>query len=106
MSWERDRERGYEEQYARRQEQEFKAAAHRNRRLGQWAAHKLGLKDAAAERYVEALITGDIAHLRGPGVIAKLVDDLKDAGLAITEAMVRAEFERLDAETKAEFRNS
>jgi hypothetical protein len=106
MSWERDRDQGFEEQYAHRQEQEFKAAAHRNRLLGQWAARKMGLADGAAERYVQSLVTGDVAHLRGRGVIAKLVEDLKAAGVAITEREVRAEFERLDGEAKAEFLNT
>lgn len=43
MSWERDRERGFEEEYAHKEERAFKAAAHRNRLLAEWAAQKLGL---------------------------------------------------------------
>jgi hypothetical protein len=106
MSWERDRDRGFEEQYARREEQHFKASAHRNRLLGEWAAQKMGLKDGDAERYAQSLVTGDVAHLRGRNVIAKLVEDLNAAGVAITEAEVRAQFERLDGEAKAETRKS
>lgn len=38
-----NRERGFESKFALDQEQEFKAAARRNRMLGEWAAGLMGL---------------------------------------------------------------
>jgi len=105
MTWERDRERGYEEQFARREEQAFKAAALRNRQLALWAAQKLQLSGQAADSYVQTL-AGDVAHARGRGIIAKIVQDLAAARVALTERQVAAEFDRLDAEAAAALRDA
>jgi hypothetical protein len=97
MSWERDREKGFENQFAHQEELAFKAAAHRNRLLAQWAAQKMQLRHKDADSYVETLVTGDVAHLRGRSVIAKLAADLKAAGLTVPETEINAEFDRVDA---------
>jgi hypothetical protein len=102
MSWQRDRDKGFEEQFAHREEQAFKAAAHRNRMLAQWAAEKMQLRHREAESYVKTLVTGDVAHLRGRAIIKKLLDDLKAAGVDVTEREVAAEFDRRDAEAAAD----
>ena len=102
MAWERDRDKGFEADFARREELAFKAAAHRNRLLAQWAAGKMGLRHHDADSYVKTLVTGDVKHLRGRAIIAKVVEDLKAANVAITEKEVAAEFDRLEATAKAE----
>jgi hypothetical protein len=106
MSWERDRERGYEEQFAHREEVAFKAAAHRNRMLAEWAARRMKLGAAETEQYMKSLVTGDVTHLRGHGIVARLAQDMKAAGVTITEAEVRHEFDRLDSIAKQELRDT
>jgi len=106
MDWKRERDLGFEQRFAHNEEREFKAAAHRNARFAQWAARKMQLEQNAAEGYVQALVTGDVAHLRGRGIIKRVVADLRTAGVAISEREVRAEFERLDSEANAEFRDA
>jgi hypothetical protein len=102
MSWQRDRDKGFEEQFAHSEERAFKAAAHRNRMLAQWAAERMQLRHREAESYVKTLVTGDVAHLRGRAIIAKLLEDLKAAGVDVSEREVTAEFDRRDAEATAE----
>jgi hypothetical protein len=99
MSWQRDRDKGFEEQFAHHEEVAFKAAAHRNRLLAVWAADKLQLRDTAAESYVQTLVTGDVAHLRGRGIVQKIVEDFAAAKLAVAEKDVNAAFDRFDAES-------
>jgi hypothetical protein len=103
MDWQHDRDLGFERQFAHREEQAFKAAAHRSARLGQWAARKMQLGRREAESYVQSLVTGDVAHLRGRKIIGRVVQDLWTAGVAISEREVRAEFDRLNSEASAEF---
>lgn len=105
MSWERDREKGFEGQFAHHEEVAFKAAAHRNRLLAAWAADKLQLRDQATDSYVQALVTGDVAHLRGRGVVKKIVEDLAAAKLAIGEKEVNEAFDKFDAESLARHKN-
>lgn len=102
MSWERDRDQGYETQFARQEEAAFKAAARRNHLLAQWAAEVMGLRGRDADRYVETLVTGDVAHLRGRTVIDTIVRDLRAAGVAMTKGQVAAMFDHLDAQARAE----
>jgi hypothetical protein len=101
MDWKHDRDVGFEEQFAHREERAFRAAAHRNGLLAQWAAQKMRLGHREAESYVRALITGDVAHLRGRGIIDRVVRDLRAAGVTISEREVRAQFDRLDTEAQA-----
>jgi hypothetical protein len=102
MSWERSREQGYETQFARREEASFKAAAHRNRLLAEWAAQLMGLRHHAAEAYVTTLVTGDVGHLRDRSIVQTIVRDLHAAGVAMSEGQVGAMFDRLDAQARAE----
>jgi hypothetical protein len=106
MTWERDRERGYEEQFARQEEQSFKAAAHRNRLFALWAAEKMHLRRRDAESYVETLVTGDIAHLRGQRIVGRVAQDLQAAGIGLTQVEVQTVFDRFDAEANAERRKT
>jgi hypothetical protein len=102
MSWERDREKGFEGQFAHHEEVAFKAAAHRNRMLAAWAADRLQLRDQAAASYVQALVTGDVAHLRGRSVVKKIVADFAAAKLAVGEQEVNDAFDKFDAASLAQ----
>lgn len=102
MSWERNRDQGYEAEFAHREEVAFKAAAHRNHLLAHWAAQLMGLRHRETEAYVATLVTGDVGHLRGRTVVAKIAGDLHAAGVAMTEGQVGAMFDRLDAQARAE----
>jgi hypothetical protein len=106
MTWEKDREKGYEAQFAHDEERAFKAAARRNHLLAHWAADKMQLRHKAADSYVEALVTGDVAHLRGRAIIKKIVADLAAAKVAVSEAAVGAAFDRFDAQAAADHKNT
>jgi hypothetical protein len=105
MNWERDRDKGFESQFAHREEVAFKAAAHRNRLLAQWAAERMGLRSKAADDYVTSVVTGDVAHLRGRAIVQKIAADLAAAKVAVSEAEVAAAFDRFDAQSAAEHKN-
>jgi hypothetical protein len=102
MSWERDRDKGYETQFAHHEEVAFKAAAHRNRLLAEWAVRLMGLRQREADDYVKELVTGDVAHLRGRGIIEKLERDLHAAGVPTPQREIAAMFDQLDARARAE----
>lgn len=106
MSWQKDRDKGFEEQFAHHEEIAFKAAAHRNRLLARWAADKMQLRHKEAESYVDALVTGDVAHLRGRGIIQKITADLAAAKIAVTEAQVSAAFDMFEVQSNAEHKSN
>lgn len=102
MSWDRDRQRGYEAQHAHDEEGAFKAAARRNRLLAQWAARLMGLRHRDTQAYVMQAVTGDVGHACGHAIIDTVMHDLHDAGIPTPRAEVAAMFVQLEARAHAE----
>jgi hypothetical protein len=99
-----DRERGFEKKFALDQEQEFKATARRNRMLGQWAAGLMGLQDARVDEYAAAVVKSDFEQPGDDDVLRKVFEDLKGAGVTVTEGEVRMKMAELLAQARESVR--
>ena len=95
-----DREQGFEKRFALDQEQEFKAMARRNRRLGEWAAGLMGLEGPHVAEYAQAVVRSDFEQPGEDDVLRKVFEDLKGAGVAVTEGEVRMKMAELLAQTR------
>jgi hypothetical protein len=95
-----DRERGFEKRFALDQEQEFKAAARRNRALGEWAAGLMGLQAPHVAEYAQAVVKSDFEQPGEDDVLRKVFEDLKGAGVTITEGEVRMKMAELLAQAR------
>ena len=95
-----DRERGFEKRFALDQEQEFKAGARRNRALGEWAAGLMGLQEKHIAEYAQAVVKSDFEQPGDDDVLRKVFEDLKGAGVAITEGEVRMKMDELLAQAR------
>lgn len=95
-----DREKEFEARFKHDEELAFKVRTRRNRLLGLWAADHLGLAGAAAEAYAKEVVNAEFAPHGDDAVIAKLRADLAAKGLAIGEAQIRDEVNRLMGEAK------
>ena len=95
------REEGFENKFAHDEELKFKAEARRNKLLGLWVAHQLGLSDDAAVDYARTVVAADF-EAAGHGVLRKVTRDLEAKGLAITEPQLRAKMDELMAEAVAQ----
>jgi hypothetical protein len=84
-----DRERAFENKYARDQEMQFKIVARRNRLLGHWAAGLMGLTDVEAESYAKDVVRADFEEAGDEDVIRKVLGDLTSAGVECDEARIR-----------------
>ena len=84
-----DRERAFENKYARDQEMQFKVVARRNRLLGQWAAGLMGLTDVEADSYAKDVVRADFEEAGDEDVIRKVLGDLTSAGVECDEARIR-----------------
>lgn len=89
-----DREKAFEDKFAHDAQLAFKANARRDKKLGQWAAVKLGLTGAEASDYVKTVLEADISKDGDEAVFGKIAADFKaravDAGvLEIRSAMTR-----------------
>ena len=98
-----DREKAFENMYARDQEMQFKIVARRNRLLGMWAARKMGLTDAEADAYAKDVIRADFEEAGDEDVIRKLLGDLTSAGVEIDDAAIREAVEHKTVEARRQF---
>ncbi len=90
-----DREQGFEKRFALDQEQEFKASARRNRSLGEWAAGLMGLEGKHVGEYAQAVVKSDFEQPGEDDVLRKVFEDLKGAGVAVSEGEVRMKMAEL-----------
>ena len=97
-----DRERGFEKKFALDQEQEFKAAARRNRALGKWAAGLMGLEGKHVDDYAQAVVKSDLELPGDEDVLRKVFEDLKGSGVSVTEGDVRMKMAELMAQAREE----
>lgn len=98
-----DRERAFENIYARDQEMQFKVAARRNRLLGAWAAGLMGLTEAEADAYAKDVVRADFEEAGDEDVIRKLLGDLTSAGVDIDDARIREAMEAKHVEARRQF---
>ena|SRR5258708_38560519 len=83
-----EREKGFETNFAREQEMEFRAHNRRNRLLGEWAAKRMGLENV--DDYAKAVVRSDLEQPGDEDVLRKVKQDLTGAGLEVRESEIRA----------------
>jgi hypothetical protein len=88
-----DREKGFERKFVLDHEQEFKAAARRNRLLGEWAAGLMGLE--TVQEYAGAVVKSDFEQPGDEDVLRKVFGDLKSSGVNVSEGEVRGKMDEL-----------
>ena len=89
------REKGFEQKFAHDEEIRFKAQARRNKLVGLWAAARLGLADAAAEAYAEAVVTAELEAPDSDAVFRKLRTDFDAKGIAQSDHEIRRTMDEL-----------
>ncbi len=97
-----DREKGFEKKFANDQEQEFRAAARRNRLLGEWAAGLMGLENI--DDYARAVVKADFEQPGDEDVLRKVTQDLSGSGVTVREGEVRAKMDEFLAIARGQVR--
>jgi hypothetical protein len=98
-----DRERAFENMYARDQELQFKIVARRNRLLGLWAAKKMGLTEVEADAYARDVIRADFEEGGDDDVVRKVLGDLTSAGVEIDDGAIRQALDHKMVEARRHF---
>ena len=94
-----DREAAFENKFAHDQEMQFRAEARRNKLMGLWVAEILGKSGDEAAEYAKSVVKADFEEAGHEDVMRKVLGDLGDR---IPEAEVRAKYDALLAEAKAQ----
>lgn len=80
-----DREKAFEAKFAHDEELRFKVDARRDKLLGLWLAEKMGKTGDEAENYAKEVVIADLKEAGDADVIEKVMADIKEANLSITE---------------------
>ncbi|MBO6549920.1 MAG: DUF1476 domain-containing protein [Rhizobiales bacterium] len=83
-----DREKAFEAKFAHDEELRFKVDARRDKLLGLWLAEKMGKTGDDAENYAKEVVISDLKEAGDADIIAKVMTDIKDAGLDISEEQI------------------
>jgi hypothetical protein len=89
------RERAAEAKWALDEEGRFKLYVRRNRRLGAWAAEKMGLSGSAAETYAQDVVKSDFAKPGDEDVFDKVRADFTAKGVSVSDEELRATMKSL-----------
>ncbi len=95
-----------EARFRREQELEFKAGARRNKLLGLWAAEQMGISGEGAAAYAKEVVIADFERPGDDDVLEKVLKDLTDKGLDVSERKVRKEMDRLMEIARQEVMNA
>jgi hypothetical protein len=91
------REEAFEKKFALDEEEKFKAEARRNKLLGLSVAEKLGLSGDAASTYAKTVVAAEFDEGGATAVVRKVMSDLAEKGIAVTEEEIRARMDELMA---------
>jgi len=90
------RQDAFEKKYALDEEMKFKATARRNKRLGLWAAEKIGLSGEEADAYAKSVVAADFEEAGDDDVFRKVRGDLDGKGMkTITDQEIRTKMDEL-----------
>lgn len=90
-----DREKAFEDKYKHDQELQFRVEARRNKLLGLWAAEMMDLTGQAADAYAKEVIAADFEEVGHEDVYRKVMGDLTDKGVDISEHKLRKKMDEL-----------
>lgn len=90
-----ERERAFEAKFGHDEEMRFKADTRCNKLLGLWAAEQMGLSGADADAYAKTVIEADYERPGHDDVVQKVLRDLTDRKIDVTEHIIRKKMEEL-----------
>ncbi len=97
-----DREKAFENRYARDAEMQFKAEARRNKLLGLWAAEKMGITGEAADTYARSVVMADLQEKGDEDVFRKVRADFDEKGIEVPDDELRRRMREFLAEAKVQ----
>jgi hypothetical protein len=84
-----EREKAFENKFARDGELKFKAESRRNKALAEWAGGLMGLSGSALEDYIKDVRKADLAEKGDDDVFGKVKADLAAKGLSVADEEIR-----------------
>ncbi len=84
-----EREKAFENKFARDGELKFKAESRRNKALAEWAGGLMGLTGSALDDYIKEVRKADLEEKGDDDVFRKVKADLAAKGLSVADDDIR-----------------
>lgn len=84
-----EREKAFENKFARDGELKFKAESRRNKALAEWAGGLMGLTGSALDDYIKEVRKADLEEKGDDDVFRKVKADLASKGLSVADEEIR-----------------
>ena len=99
-----EREKGFEKNFARDEELQFKVQARSNKYIAEFVSEKLGKSDDEKQNYIQEIIKSDLEESGQEDVFRKVKSDFQAASLAIEDSEIRDQMEKALLRAKEDFK--
>ena len=99
-----EREKSFENKFAKNEELKFKLAARSNKYLGEWVSSELGKNEEEKKNYIQEIIKADMEEAGSEDVFRKVRKDFKIASIGIEDSEIRVQMEKALSRAKEDFK--
>ena len=99
-----DRQKGFEQKFAKDEELQFKVQARSNKYLAEFVCARLGKSEKDKQDYIQEIIKADMEEAGNEDVFRKIKKDFEKASIKIEESEIRNQMEKALLRAKEDFK--
>ena len=99
-----EREKSFENKFAKDQELQFKVSAKRNKYLAEWGSSRLGKNDEQKQNYIHEIIKADLEEAGDDDVFRKIKKDFENSGINIDDSEIKNQMSLALERAKKDFK--
>ena len=97
-----EREKGFEKEFARDEELQFKVQARSNKYIAEFVSKKLNKTKDEQQKYIQEIIKADMEEAGNEDVFRKIKVDLKEQN--VSDEDIRKKMDELNEKAKSDFK--
>ena len=99
-----DRQKGFEQKFAKDEELQFKVQARSNKYLAEFVSLTLGKTEEEKKNYIQEIIKADMEEAGQEDVFRKIKKDFQEASFSIEDSAIRDQMEKALLRAKEDFK--
>ena len=99
-----EREKGFEKEFARDEELQFKVQARSNKYIAEFVSKKLNKTKDEQQKYIQEIIKADMEEAGNEDVFRKIKKDFQNASVSVEDSEIRNEMEKALNRAKEDFK--
>ena len=99
-----EREKGFEKNFVREEELQFKIQARSNKYLAEFVSEKLNKSEDEKQKYIQEIIKADMEEAGNEDVFRKIKKDFQEASVSVDDREIRDQMEKALLRAKKDFK--